>query len=214
MIKMRKRFIPHLPLTNEQKVLLTQAPNVYLVGLMGAGKSTVGRILAQALKRPFIDSDEEIIARTGASIATIFELEGEAGFREREARVIQDLTLKQNVVLATGGGAILSEPSRALLKKNGFVVYLSSTPERLLVRTRYDKKRPLLQQEDPLAILKKLHEIRHPLYLETAHVEMKTGSGQVNQVAMQVVEALIQHIVQQQGAATQSDAVSLTSIEP
>lgn len=194
MSKIQRRFIPKIALTSAQKSLLKEAPNVYLVGLMGAGKSVVGRILAQALKRPFIDSDEEIVARTGASIVTIFEIEGESGFRAREARMIRELSVKKDIVLATGGGAVLSAESRSLLKKNGFVVYLSSAPERLLARTCYDKGRPLLQNDNPLLVLRELHEVRHPLYLDVAHVEMQTGSGQVNQVAMQVIDELTQHI--------------------
>ena len=107
----RKKY-PPLPITAEQRVILQNAPNVYLIGLMGAGKSTVGRILAQALQRDFVDSDDEIIARTGTTIGTIFEIEGEAGFREREARVIADLTKRHDLVLATGGGAVLRTENR------------------------------------------------------------------------------------------------------
>jgi 3-dehydroquinate synthase len=193
---MSRKKHPPLPITAEQRVILQNAPNVYLIGLMGAGKSTVGRILAQALERDFIDSDDEITARTGTTITTIFEIEGEAGFREREARVIADLIERSNLILATGGGAILRTENRECLKKNGWVVYLSTTPERLLYRTRHDKSRPLLQNGDPLATLKSLYDIRHPIYHELADFEVTTGAGQVGQVAMQIIQALIQHTAQ------------------
>lgn len=170
---------------------------------MGSGKSTVGRILAHALQRQFFDSDEVIVERTGAAITTIFEIEGEAGFRDREARVIAELCTKNNIVLGTGGGAVLREASREVLAKSGFVVYLSSTPERLLARTRYDKSRPLLQTSDPLGTLQKLHQQRHPIYQSVAHVEIKTGVGQVTHVAMAIIDALMQQIAQQQGLTTQ-----------
>ncbi|MGL4767652.1 MAG: shikimate kinase [Formosimonas sp.] len=202
---MRKRNIPHLPLSPAQQGLLQHAPNVYLVGLMGSGKSTVGRLLAHALKRDFYDSDEVIIERTGTTISTIFEIEGETGFRDREARVIRELCQKQNIVLGTGGGSVLRESSREVLAATGFVIYLSSTPERLLARTRHDKNRPLLQTADPLATLHKLHEQRHGLYQSVAHVEIKTGAGHVTQVAMGIVQALLQQIAQQQGLTTEQD---------
>ena len=196
---MRKRPLPILPLSPAQVHLLQQSPNIYLIGLMGAGKSTVGRILAQALRRKFVDSDEEIVHRTGASIPTIFEIEGEVGFREREARIIAELSQCPSIVLATGGGAVLREESREVLRNTGFVIYLSSTPERLMLRTRHDKNRPLLQTEDPLAVLRKLYDVRHPIYQALADVEVKTGVGQVTHVAMAAVEAILQHIAAQQG---------------
>lgn len=190
---MNRKKNPPLPLTAEQRVILQNAPNVYLIGLMGAGKSTVGRILAQALQRDFVDSDDEIIARTGTTINTIFEIEGEAGFREREARAIADLTQRSHLVLATGGGAVLRPDNREHLKANGWVVYLWTTPERLLHRTRHDKGRPLLQNSNPLGTLRSLYDIRHPIYHELADFEVTTGAGQVGQVATQIIQALIQH---------------------
>lgn len=200
----KKRFVPHLPISTQQREVLQEIPNVYLVGLMGAGKSSVGRILAQAFKRPFLDSDEEIVKRMGATIPTIFEFEGESGFRAREAKVIHELCQFKNLVMATGGGAVLQASNRADLSNNGYVVYLSSTPERLLVRTRYDKNRPLLQNDDPLTVLKNLYAVRHPLYLEAADVVIKTGAGQITQVAMAVVQALIAHHQSHQITQTQS----------
>ncbi|TDR33012.1 shikimate kinase [Hydromonas duriensis] len=197
---MSKKRIPHsIPISPTQQALLSQLPNISLVGLMGSGKSTVGRLLAATLNRPFFDSDEEIIHRTGASIPTIFEFEGEAGFREREAKMIQELSEKKQVIIATGGGAVLREDNRTALKKNSWVIYLSTTPEKLLVRTRFDRNRPLLQNPDPLGTLKKMHEIRHPLYSQVADIIVTTGSGQVVQVATHILEALTQKIAQAQG---------------
>jgi shikimate kinase len=157
---------------------------------MGAGKTTVGRAVARRLDRPFFDSDHEIEARTGARIPVIFELEGEAGFRDRESHVITDLTLQQNIVLATGGGAVLRPENRLALQKNGLVVYLRANPHDLWLRTRRDKNRPLLQTEDPKARLEELYEVRDPLYRECAHFVIETGrpsvNGLVNMVLMQL----------------------------
>lgn len=190
----RRKQLPILHISPEQRTALQHAPNVYLIGLMGAGKSTVGRIIAHTLQREFIDSDDEIIKRTGTTIATIFEYEGEAGFREREARVIAELTQKSNMVLATGGGAALREDNRQHLSERGWVVYLSTTPERLVQRTRHDRSRPLLQTGDPLATLRQLYDTRHPLYQSIADFEVITGAGQVSHVAQQIINALLEHV--------------------
>ncbi|WP_153099245.1 shikimate kinase [Paraburkholderia hayleyella] len=164
--------------------------NVFFVGLMGAGKTTVGRAVARRLGRPFFDSDHEIEARTGTRVPIIFEIEGEAGFREREAQVIADLTQQRRIVLATGGGVILREDNRAALHQNGLVIYLRATPHDLWLRTRRDRNRPLLQTEDPKARLEALFEIRDPLYRECAHFIIETGrpsvNGLVNMVLMQL----------------------------
>ncbi|WDD96096.1 shikimate kinase [Burkholderia sp. FERM BP-3421] len=164
--------------------------NVFFVGLMGAGKTTVGRAVARRLDRPFFDSDHEIEARTGARVPVIFELEGEDGFREREAQMIAELTQRENIVLATGGGAILRDENRALLNTRGLVVYLRANPHDLWLRTRKDKNRPLLQTEDPKARLEALYETRDPLYRECAHFVIETGrpsvNGLVNMVLMQL----------------------------
>src|SRR5476649_200807 len=130
--------------------------NVFLVGLMGAGKTTIGRILARRLGLRFIDSDHEIEARTGASIPWIFEIEGEPSFRRREADVIRELSGQQGIVLATGGGAILDPASRAYLKERGTVIYLRASVNSIRTRTSHDKSRPLLQTADPR---KKLEEL-------------------------------------------------------
>lgn len=137
---------------------------------MGAGKTTVGRQLARRLTRPFFDSDHEIVERTGVPIPTIFEIEGEEGFRRREAQTIHDLTLDDNIVLATGGGVIINPENRQRLHDTGWVVYLNVSPVLLYERTRHDRNRPLLHVEDPLAKLEELHSIRDPLYRETAHI--------------------------------------------
>jgi shikimate kinase len=164
--------------------------NIFFVGLMGAGKTTVGRAVARRLGRPFFDSDHEIEARTGARIPVIFELEGEAGFREREAQVVAELAAREAIVLATGGGAVLRPENRACLHERGLVVYLRANPHDLWMRTRKDKNRPLLQTEDPKAKLEGLYTERDPLYRECAHFIVETGrpsvNGLVNMVLMQL----------------------------
>lgn len=137
---------------------------------MGAGKTTVGRQLAKRLARPFFDSDHEIVERTGVPIPTIFEIEGEEGFRRREAQTIHDLTATDNIVLATGGGVVVNPENRQRLHETGWVVYLNVPPVLLYERTRHDRNRPLLLVDDPLAKLEELHAVRDPLYREVAHI--------------------------------------------
>lgn len=144
--------------------------NIYLVGLMGAGKTTVGRQLARRLGRRFVDVDHEIVERTGVSIPTIFEIEGEEGFRRREAQAIAELTSGTDVVLATGGGVVLNPDNRSRLHDTGWVVYLNVPPALLYERTRHDRNRPLLRVPDPKAKLEELHAVRDPLYREIAHL--------------------------------------------
>ena len=144
--------------------------NIYLVGLMGAGKTTVGRQLARRLGRRFYDSDHEIVARTGVAIPTIFEIEGEEGFRRRESQTIAELTATRDIVLATGGGVVLNPENRRLLRDTGWVVYLNVPPGMLYERTRHDRNRPLLRVADPLGKLEELHALRDPLYREVAHL--------------------------------------------
>lgn len=153
--------------------------NLFLVGLMGAGKTTVGKLLARHYGCTFHDSDHEIEARTGVKIPVIFEIEGEAGFRKREEAMIAELTGLSGIVLATGGGAILSEASRARLRANGVVIYLRGLPEHLHERTRHDRNRPLLQTGDPLARLRELFTLRDPLYREVADIVVDTGRQSV-----------------------------------
>ena len=164
--------------------------NVFFVGLMGAGKTTVGKPLARLLQRPFFDSDHEIEARSGVGIPAIFKLEGEVGFRTREADVIADLTRHENIVLATGGGAVLRRENREALRERGFVIYLHTNPHDLWLRVGTDKNRPLLQTTDPKARLDALYGARDPLYRECAHLVVETSlpsvESLVNVVLMQL----------------------------
>jgi len=166
------------------------ADRIFLVGLMGAGKTTIGKQLAKTLNKQFVDSDREIENHTGASIPLIFELEGEEGFRKREREMIDQLTQRHDTVLATGGGAVLNEDNRRWLGERGVVVYLHATVEQLLERTRMDRNRPLLQTEDPEARLRELMEIRDPLYREVADIIVDTGSTSVRQVVQELIERL------------------------
>jgi len=149
--------------------------NIFLVGLMGAGKSTIGRHLAKSLELEFLDSDQELERRTGASIPLIFDVEGEAGFRQREKKIIDELTQRTGIVLATGGGVVLDSDNRACLRKRGKVIYLYATVEQLLSRTAKDRNRPLLQTADPRARLQELLLARDALYHEVADVVVDTG---------------------------------------
>lgn len=163
---------------------------LFLVGPMGAGKTSVGKRLAQALELSFVDSDQVIVERTGASIPLIFDIEGEAGFRRREEAVIDELTALDGIVLATGGGAILAAASRERLRARGTVIYLETTIEQQLERTRHDRNRPLLQTENPRARLEELMRIRAPLYREIADVIVPTGAGNPRQVVREILTRL------------------------
>ena len=169
---------------------MKQPNNLYLIGPMGAGKSAVGRQLAKMLHMSFIDSDDEIEARTGVDIAFIFEKEGEEGFRKREAKAIDDLTAKDGIVLATGGGAILDANSRSHLGARGFVIYLRTSVDQQLKRTSRGRDRPLLEQDDPRAVLETLLATREPLYLEIADLTVDTDGRRVKAVAEEIVETI------------------------
>lgn len=169
---------------------MRDARNVFLVGLMGAGKTTAGRILARRLKRTFHDSDQEIERRCGVKVPVIFDIEGEAGFRQREASMIAELTALEDVVLATGGGAILAPASRRHLATRGTVVYLHAQPAALYERVRRDKNRPLLATGDPLARLAALYAERDPLYREVADIVVDTGRQSVQILARQLLGQL------------------------
>ena len=164
--------------------------NIFLVGLMGAGKTTVGRALAKKLNKRFIDTDHEIEARTGASIPLIFEIEGEAGFRQREAEVIRDLTAQQGIVLATGGGAVLRAENREYLKTRGTVIYLRASVNSILQRTSHDKNRPLLQTADPRKKLEDMAREREPYYREVADIIVETGRPNVQSLVHAIMDQL------------------------
>lgn len=157
---------------------------------MGAGKTSVGLKLAEALNKKFIDSDKVIEEKTGASIPLIFELEGEIGFRERECETIEQLTAENDIVLATGGGSILYKNNRDFMKKRGFVIYLQATLDQLLERTRKDKNRPLLQTKNPRKTLGQILEKREPFYLNTADLIYKTSDKQIRDVISDIIKLL------------------------
>jgi shikimate kinase len=166
--------------------------NVYLVGLMGAGKTSVGKLLARRLGKVFYDCDHEIERATGVRVPVIFDIEGEAGFRARECRILAELVERSPVVLATGGGAVLAEENRRVLKEHGTVVYLCASPQDLWRRTRHDRNRPLLQTADPLAKLVELYRQRDPLYREVADLVVDTGSQSVSALAYRLEQKLAQ----------------------
>jgi shikimate kinase len=167
--------------------------NVFLVGLMGAGKTSVGKLLAKRLGKAFCDCDQEIESATGVRIPVIFEIEGEAGFRARETKMLAELVARSDIVLATGGGAVLSAENRALLSGNGIVVYLRAAASDLWHRTRHDKNRPLLKTGEPLARLEQLHAERDPLYSSLADVIVDSGSQSVASLVQRVEQQLHRH---------------------
>ena len=149
--------------------------NLILVGMMGSGKTTIGRALSKHFGKVFVDSDEEVQKRTGVTISHIFDIEGETGFRQREIAVIHDLMIRDNLVLATGGGAVLAEQNREMLRQNGIVIYLKAGVHDLWQRTRHDRNRPLLQTADPYAKLTELFQQRDPLYRQVADIVVQSG---------------------------------------
>ena len=164
--------------------------SVILVGPMGAGKSTIGRLLAKELRLPFKDSDKEIEARTGADIPWIFDVEGEQGFREREQAVIAELCDQGDMVLATGGGVVMRPENRAALRSGGCVVYLHASVEQQIHRTAKDRNRPLLRTADPARVLADLLALRDPLYREVADVIVETDERPPRMVVQQIIERI------------------------
>ncbi|MEA2080022.1 MAG: shikimate kinase AroK [Pseudomonadota bacterium] len=164
----------------------------FLVGPMGAGKSTIGRQLARCLKLKFIDSDREIEIRTGVDIPLIFELEGESGFRKREQKVIDELTAKPGIMLATGGGAVMNKLNRQHLASRGRVIYLHTSVEQQLQRTAHDRNRPLLQTANPKQKLQALMDVRDPLYREIADWTIETDGCRVRDVVQQIIQKIDQ----------------------
>jgi shikimate kinase len=166
--------------------------NIILVGLMGAGKSTVGRYLAKRMKREFYDTDTVIVERTGVSIPMIFEIEGEQGFRDREECVIKDLSKEQGMILATGGGSVIRQINRQRLATAGTVVYLRGSADLLFSRIRHDTNRPLMQTDNPLKTLKDLLSERDPMYMEVADLVVSTGRQKIAPFLKQVERKIIQ----------------------
>ena len=164
--------------------------NIFIVGPMGSGKSTVGKIISSELFLTFLDTDEEIETRTGASIDWIFDLEGEEGFRKRESKILDEMVKKNSIVLSTGGGIILSEHNRELLSSRGSVFYLETPIEIQLERTSKDKDRPLLKEGDPGKILKTLHQERQALYENVADHIVKTENKSSQEVASEIIKLI------------------------
>ena len=190
-------------LDNQTQARVDVPGSIFLVGMMGAGKTSVGRVLAKRLQKTFYDSDHVIEDRTGVKIPVIFEIEGEAGFRVRESAVLDELTALRDIVLATGGGAVLSEENRDRLRTRGTVVYLRASVRDLLNRTRHDKNRPLLQAADPRARLSELYEKRDPLYREVAHLTVDTGSQSLTSLVNRLCQLLLETRSEQQAQAPQ-----------
>ena len=192
--------------------MLNSTTNIFLVGLMGSGKTTIGRALAKRLNKRFVDADHEIEARTGATIPWIFEIEGEANFRQREADVIRDLTAQEGIVLATGGGAVLNEQSRQLLKERGTVIYLRASVNSILQRTSHDRNRPLLQTDDPKARIEELSQQRAPLYQEVAHIIIETGRPNVQSV-VQTILGQLPNVSETLSAENQPESTNESSVD-
>ena len=168
--------------------------NIILVGMMGAGKTTIGKVLAHSLNKEFIDSDHEIQERTGVKIPVIFEIEGETGFRKRESEVLFELVKKQNIILATGGGAVLNPGNRELLRRSGIVIYLRASVNDLYRRTRHDKNRPLLQTQNLYARLNELYVQRDAFYRETAHIIIDSGKQGIRFLVQRLIGRELQSV--------------------
>jgi shikimate kinase len=169
---------------------MPSASTIILIGPMGAGKSTIGRLLSEHLDIEFADLDREIEVASGATIPWIFDIEGEDGFRKRESSVLEDVLNQQSIVLATGGGCVLSPINRQLLAKSGYVVYLKTSVGHQLQRTAKDKNRPLLQTQNPRAVLIEMAQYRNPLYDEVAHLAIDTDAKPPRLVAQEILQSL------------------------
>ncbi len=172
---------------------MPQQQNIFLVGPMGAGKTTIGKTLSELTNLPFYDSDAVIEERTGANIPWIFDVEGESGFRKREQDVIEDLTKLNGIILATGGGAVKTLQNRTVLVKRGVVVYLDTSPEEQFARTGRDRRRPLINNEHPLETLRKLYQERDPLYREVSDIIVTTDNISAYALAKNIL-AEIEHL--------------------
>ncbi len=170
--------------------MLRKSESIFLVGLMGAGKTTIGKRLAELTDKQFLDSDNEIEFRTGVNIDLIFEIEDEDGFRKRECKIIKELTALDSIILATGGGAILNADNRRHLHQGGTVIYLQASPEQLMQRTAKDQKRPLLKTEDRLGKIEELLKIRGPLYEEVADFIINTDDYSVKKIVNKICQKL------------------------
>lgn len=189
--------------------------NIYLVGMPGAGKSTVGKALARQLGLTFVDADQVLIEQVGASIATIFEFEGEAGFRQRESKIIAELCLRREIVLATGGGAILRDENRSALRANGIVIYLHANLDHLTQRTRHDARRPLLSQAgDPRETLKNMLVAREPFYRGVSDLVVETGRQSIGKMVQHIVHALNTQNLWQPSAMTIQTETNATTTLP
>lgn len=171
---------------------MNPSPNLFLIGPMGAGKSSIGRRLAEHFGMPCIDLDAAVEERTGASVATIFEIEGEAGFRRRESDLLAEISAQEGIVLATGGGAVLVPENRALLRERGFVVWLQTSIEQQLQRLARDRQRPLLEAPDRRERLEQLAQVRDPVYRELADLEVGSADESCQHAATRIASLLEQ----------------------
>ena len=167
---------------------LNDSRSVFLIGMMGAGKSTVGRLLAEKLKYQFVDADRELEARSGVPIPTIFEIEGEAGFRRREITLLAEITQRGGIVLATGGGAVLDAELAQLMRERGLVIYLRASADEIFRRTRQDRSRPLLQTPNPRVRIDELLAQREPLYEKAAHLVFQSAASNPRRLVSRLIE--------------------------
>ena len=170
-----------------------KAPNIYLIGLMGSGKTTLGKSLAKKLNRPFIDTDQLIEQKSGVDVSMIFEFEGEKGFRERETKLLSEIALKKEHIVSTGGGIILSKYNRDVIAKSGIIFYLKTQPAELFIRLQNDKTRPLLQGTNLKEKLTKIYAERWPLYEMTADYIIETKNKKISQILTNIEEIMIAH---------------------